>query len=236
MKKILIIIWLCAMCMVSCSTSTTPAKENVTLLNNVFLELIGTDYYNEEPPLPPMPLEYAKTKQDSIEFFQKQSKLKEALEHPQLDTIDLVIGVAPFYINPKQEFRYWDTKDSLFPRAYYSDAIASSDFDQLFIALVDSTQYQKSSFDVHQLNDTGKYQIKDLSELEKEDNVYWKSSSYRYVASMYFSDIKMNKTQDKAIFYVIISCGELCGSGRIVFCVKEEGHWKVIERDTLWVS
>ncbi len=86
------------------------------LLNDIFLELVGTQYYYEELPIPPMPLEFAENKQDSLNYQIEKEKSDEAFDNPKLEKADLVIGIEPYHLNPKKEFKDWDTDDSSFPR------------------------------------------------------------------------------------------------------------------------
>ena len=206
------------------------------LLNDIFLELVGTQYYYEELPIPPMPLEFAENKQDSLNYQIEKEKSDEAFDNPKLEKADLVIGIEPYHLNPKKEFKDWDTDDSSFPRMYYKDSLHSNDFDTLLSQLIDSTIFKKGKLELSKLNKIGRYVIKDLGQLEKEKKEYWKSSEYRYVGSIRFSDFKINQNNDRAIFYFDFFCGGLCGSGEIIFCIKEDGKWKIMDRNTLWVS
>ena len=237
MKKV--IIYICFFfILVSCLSKkdNVDSDSELNILNDIFLELVGTEYYYERLPIPPMPLEYAENKQDSISHHIQKEKYDEAFANPKLDKSELVLGICSDFNNPKREFRDWNTKESTFPREYYPDSIHSKDFDQLLIELVDSTSFKKGKLELRKLKQTGKYSIKDLGQLEKQNKEYWKSKEYRYIASIRFSDFKINKNNDKAIFYFDFLCGNLCGSGEIIYCIKENGKWKIVERNMLWVS
>ena len=235
MKKVIIYISF-FLILVSCLSKKDNADSELNILNDIFLELVGTEYYYEKLPIPPMPLEYAENKQDSIEHHIQKEKYDEAFANPKLDKSELVLGISSDFNNPKREFRNWNTNESTFPRGHYPDSLHSKDFDQLLIELVDSTSFQKGKLELIKLKQTGKYSIKDLGELEKQNKEYWKSKEYRYIASIRFSDFKINKKNNKAIFYFDFLCGNLCGSGEIIYCIKENGKWKIVERNMLWVS
>jgi hypothetical protein len=235
MKKVIIYINFFFI-LVSCLSKKDNADSEITLLNDIFLELIGTEYYYEKLPIPPMPLEYAENKQDSINYLIQKEKFDEALANPKLDKAELVLGINSNFNNPRREFRNWNTQESLFPREYYPDSLHSKDFDLLLTKLVDSTSFEKGKLELNKLTQTGKYIIKDLGQLEKQNKEYWKSTEYRYIASIRFSDFKLNKNNNKAIFYFDFLCGKLCGSGEIIFCIKENNKWKIVERNILWVS
>ena len=206
------------------------------LINDIFLDLVGTEYYYEELPVPPMPLEYAENKQDSINSQTQNEKFDEAVNNPKLDKAELVLGIEPYHLNPKREFRDWNIQDSSFPRMYYPDSLHSKDFDHLLTRLVDSTDFKHGKLELSKLTQTGNYIVKDLGQLEKQNKEYWKSTEYRYIASIRFSDFKMNRNNDKVIFYFDFLCGRLCGSGEIIFCIIENGKWKIVNRNMLWVS
>ena len=220
----------------SCFSKQEDAVTKIELLNDIFIELIGTEYYYEKLPTPPMPLEYAENKEDSINHKIQKKKFDEAFDNPKLETRELILGIDPFHLNPKSEFRDWNIKKSSFPRTYYPDSIHSKDFDQLLTQLVDSTTFRKGKLELNKISKTGKYIIKDLRQLEKQNKEYWKSTYYRYIGSIRLSDFKINKKNDKAIFYFNFTCGSLCGSGEIILCIKENGKWKIADRNTLWVA
>jgi hypothetical protein len=51
-----------------------------------------------------------------------------------------------------------------------------------------------------------------------------------------FSRIGFNKTKDCAVLYSSIGCGWLCGTGHYHLLKKEEGKWKLIASQMLWIS
>ena len=235
MKKLVLVSILLSV-LVCCLPKTDNTNSEMELLNDIFLELVGTEYYYEKLPIPPMPLEYAENNQDSINYEIEKVKFDEAFDNPQLEKADLVLGIEPYHLNPKMEFRDWETEKSSFPRMYYRDSLHSKDFDKLLSQLVDSTIFHKGKLELTKLTKTGRYIIKDLGQLEKQNKEYWKNTDYRYIASIRFSDFRINREKDKALFYFSFLCGDLCGSGEIIFCIKEDGKWKIVDRNTLWVS
>ncbi|WP_027391815.1 MULTISPECIES: hypothetical protein [Aquimarina] len=235
MKKVIQYISL-FLVLVSCFPKQKDAVTEIELLNDIFVELIGTEYYYEKLPIPPIPLQYAKNWQDSISHKIQKDKFDEAFNNPKLETKELVLGLDPFHLNSKKEFRSWNIKKSSFPRMYYSDTLHSLDFDQLFTQLVDSTTFKKGKLELNKISQTGKYIIKDLRKLEKQNKKYWNNTDYRFIGAIRFSDFKINPKNDRAVFYFNFTCGSLCGSGEIIFCLKENGKWKIVDRNTLWVS
>lgn len=209
---------------------------DMELLNDIFLELVGTEYYYEELPAPPMPLEYAENKQDSINYQIQKRIFDEAYDNPKLDTAKLVLGVAGYHVKPIPESINWSTQETFQPRMYYPDSLHSKDYDKLLLDLADSTVFDKGEIDLAKLTQTGKYIIKDLDQLEKQNKEYWKSTEYRYIASLRFSDFRMNEDRNKAVFYYDFLCGPLCGAGEIIVCSKVNGKWKILYRNMLWVS
>jgi hypothetical protein len=235
MKKVILYTSLFSL-LVNCLPKPDNTVIEMELLNDIFLELVGTEYYYEKLPIPPMPLEYAENNQDSVNYYIQKEIFDEAYDNPKLDKAELVLGIEPNHINPKMEFKGWHIQESSFPRMYYPDSLHSKDFDQLLTQLVDSTLFKKGKLELSKLTQTGNYIIKDLGQLEKQNKEYWENTEYRYMGSISFSDFKINQKKDKAIFYFDLICGSLCGSGEIIFCIKENGKWKIADRNMLWVS
>ena len=235
MKKLILISNLLLL-LASCLSSSNNTSSEMELLNDVFVELVGTEYYYEKLPIPPIPLEYAENKQDSLNYLIKKEKIDEAFKNPKLEKMDLLIGIEPYHLNPKRQFKYWHIDNSSSPRIHYKESLHSKDFDNLLIQLIDSTKFKKGKIELDKLYKKGRYVIKDLGQLKKDKTEYWNSSEYRYVASIRFSDFKINQKNNKAIFYFDFLCGKLCGTGEIIFCIKQGGKWKIVERNTLWVS
>ncbi|THD67408.1 hypothetical protein E7Z59_07030 [Robertkochia marina] len=235
MKKVIFYIFIISV-LCSCTSNTRKTFSEIEILNDVFLDLIGTQYYYEELPIPPLPLEYAENKQDSLRYKIQKEQFDEAYDNPKLDSSKLVIGILPSFINPKQAFEYWNPKQESFPRIHYSPELHSKEFDQLLTKMVDSTDFNPGKIELNALKNKGRYIIKDLAILASQDPEYWKSPDYRYIGSIRFSDFKINKNNDKAIFYYSMPCGRLCGSGELIFCVKSNGKWKIADTIQLWVS
>ena len=51
-----------------------------------------------------------------------------------------------------------------------------------------------------------------------------------------FSRIYFNKEADKAILFYEFNCGPKCGTGRVVFLIKENNKWKVEKYGDVWNS
>ena len=221
---------------IGCSPKVPNTDPEIEILNDIFLELVGTEYYYKKLPPPPMPLEYAENKQDSINYYINKEKYDSAFDGPKLDKSTLVIGMDPFPNNPKRVFRDWDIQDTVFLRSHYTDSIHSKDFDQLLSRLVDSTDFKNKKLVLSQLKYTGRYVLKDLGKLDEQKTAYWKSEKFRYIASIKFSDIKINTQHNKAVFYLDFLCGKLCGSGEIIFCQKIATRWQIVDRYLIWVS
>lgn len=51
-----------------------------------------------------------------------------------------------------------------------------------------------------------------------------------------FSRVGFSKDGAQAFVYGAHNCGGLCGEGKYYFLQKEDGKWKVIEEDMLWIS
>ncbi|PWT92498.1 MAG: hypothetical protein C5B54_03400 [Acidobacteria bacterium] len=58
-------------------------------------------------------------------------------------------------------------------------------------------------------------------------------NSFGYVR---LSRVGFNPEHDRALLYVVLSCGNLCGSGYYVLVAKNGPAWSVVYTDGLWVS
>lgn len=221
--------------LVGCSSETENNVVETELLNDIFIELVGTEYYYEELPLPPMPLEYAQNKQDTLDYKIKKETFNEAYDKPKLDSRELILEIDPYYLNPKREFRDWDINSEWFPRMTYPDTLHSKDFDLLLTELVDTTIFIKGKIDLSSLSKTGRYIIKDFEGFEQYKKTH-SGSTYKSIATIRFSDFKINAGEDKAVFYLYFLCGPLCGSGEIIFCSKESEKWKIVYRNLVWIA
>lgn len=50
------------------------------------------------------------------------------------------------------------------------------------------------------------------------------------------SAIGFDEAHTEALIWVDLYCGSLCGSGTIVFLVREQGTWKVAKADRYYIS
>ncbi|HRZ48519.1 MAG TPA: hypothetical protein P5338_03900, partial [Bacteroidales bacterium] len=90
MRKSLIII---VIAFLSSCISTTTEKENeeLNILNQKFIELIGTEWYYEPLPIPPMPIWEESTREDSLRFEKESAEFEVLLNNRKLDTTVLKI-------------------------------------------------------------------------------------------------------------------------------------------------
>jgi len=65
----------------------------------------------------------------------------------------------------------------------------------------------------------------------------WAAFQYHYSKRAVMVEFSEIATDGKrAVFYFVSKCGGLCGNGFIVFCYKENNHWKFIPTFPRWVS
>jgi hypothetical protein len=67
----------------------------------------------------------------------------------------------------------------------------------------------------------------------------WQAFHEKYPSMHDFKVISrpgINREHSRAVLYVGVSCGPLCGGGSLLFLSKETGEWKVINTVTIWLS
>ena len=64
-------------------------KKEMNILNHTFLDLVGTGWYYEPLPIPPMPLWEESTKEDSLQFKSDSIEFEARLYNREIDTSDL---------------------------------------------------------------------------------------------------------------------------------------------------
>jgi hypothetical protein len=46
----------------------------------------------------------------------------------------------------------------------------------------------------------------------------------------------IDSDRSHAVVYIGISCGSLCGAGKLILLTKENGEWKVSNKTNIWLS
>ena len=75
--------------------------------------------------------------------------------------------------------------------------------------------------------------------LEKDISKMWDDFYKEYPGSsglISLSSVGFNPEMTQAFLYVSHSCGILCASGHCVLLAKENGIWKILKKDMLWIS
>ncbi len=210
----------------SCSKANTDKdSEEVKIINQHFLELVGTNWYYEAPPIPPVPLSEESTREDSLRFLEESLEYGDLIENPQLDTSTLKI-----YLH--------DTLTTYKADAFLERMLSHNNFeanfpvDTTWIKLVEKLNHieEPKAFDIKQITETGNYTI--VTESEYNDT----SDHKRRVGIMTMSRIAFSLDYKRGVFYYDFTCGGLCGWGSIVFIEKQKGAWKIVGERQMWVS
>lgn len=199
-------------------------KEEIKLINLTFLELVGTSYYFEKQPFPPMPIPDNATKfeirNDSINRLQ-YFKL---INNKKLDTTTLVIFFKDTLINYHNNLSKSYKTNSFTFTDQNEDTIYNELLKELF-------EYkQPRVINISEIKFTGRYELhlpEDETKLE---------FSFRKIGHMRYSRIIFNNEMNKACFYFEFICGPLCGEGAIVLLKKVNGVWQIKGYRNVWVG
>lgn len=93
-------------------------------------------------------------------------------------------------------------------------------------------------------NDLTKSKKIDLTKIEFPKNIKLTKKSRKefskwkedFLGRYWFSRIMFNKEKNKAVVEFNQICGNLCGSGTIIYLLKTDGKWKVKHYFGSWVS
>lgn len=214
----------------SCKTNIQNSVSSETeVINDVFMELVGNGYYYKNTPIPPMPLTYAKTKQDTLDFHQQNKKIEEAFKNPVEEEKKLVIEVESNLFNPSNKLKgFYNNKTSIESLIETNN----NSYSELILKLISSETYNKNKLHLSALSKTGKYIIEAIDENEHLK----KKAEFKKVAQLRFSNMVFNSQNNLVVFYFEEDCGRHCGGGEIIFCKKEKEIWVIDSRYPLWVS
>lgn len=221
---------------ISCFGQNFNSKKELKVFNSVFIDLIGTHYYYERPLTPPVPLEYCETHEDSLLFFQRNTEIEEQIQNPKVDTSRLVIAFNKTLILPSID-EIKTTKNRIDnPKYFVPDSIIIDDFIPLLTTLIDSNKYSPIQIRLSDIENTGRYELRDLKQFRIDNPRYTKIKGFRFIGDMMFSRVYFNDSYDKGVFYRYFLCGGDCGSGDIILVEKKENKWIIKWTLNLWVS
>jgi len=245
----------------SCSPRLEDIEENV--INDVFLELIGTDYYLEPLPFPPFRpfhpdslsdgLGYGEPLKvefegisDTIEIDSEELRIKDIEEYEKFDWEKYYREVEEFEYklnnrkpDPSRLVVLFSDTLIIFNRTSSLNSILTEKgFKQNFE--VDTTWRYLAIKLVDSIQYTKKINLSEIIEtgryeLESPNN-YEKKEGERIIGAITFSRVAFNDDLNKGCFYYSFYCGNECGEGVMFFVKKEDGKWIIEGSRELWIS
>lgn len=253
--------WLCIVAFIVCLSTRKPSGDELfspdKVISDIFLNFVGTEFYYAPHPIPPYapihpdslseeiegPLEIEgfttdeKTSQDSIyqaeltafnqfdwKTYQKERKVWEN-HTPQLRKEAPIIHLFDSLISG-------DTR-KLQPYLNYSKGLYQSNHglsEQWFKLYQQLSDTDAVKIDFSTISKTGGYLIKPASSFDK------KAKPKGTVGVLTFSNMVFNKEAKIGCFYASFICGDLCGTGYILYIELENGLWKIHTSHALWVT
>ena len=208
----------------SCKTDTVE-KEELNVLNQTFIELVGTEWYYEPLPPPPMPLWEKSTRDDSLRFIKDSIEFETQLNNIKLDTSELKM----FLYDTLTTFKSYDRLERILtPNNFQANFPVDTSWIRLIRKL---NQIEKpKKLNLTKINQTGNYSL--VSETEFKDT----TDNKRRIGIVTLSRVAFSENKERAIFYYSFSCGRLCGWGSIVFVERKGEEWKIVGQREMWVS
>lgn len=210
----------------SCNSATIEKEaEELNVLNQTFMELVGTEWYFEPLPVPPMPLCAESTKEDSLRFKKESIEFETLLNNRKLDTSELKIFL-------------YDTLTTYKSNDFLEGVLTNRNFDANFpvdtswIKLIRKLNQMDAplNFNLTEINQTGNYNL--VSQEEFNDT----TDNKRRIGIMTLSRVAFSENLKRGVFYYSFYCGRLCGWGNIVFVEKKGDEWKIVGQREMWVS
>lgn len=206
------------------SSSTETKSEELNILNQLFIELVGTDFYFLPLPPPPMPLGEEATRKDSLSFEKEHLDFEQLLKTRKLDT-----SVLQIYLHDSLITYDGDDLEGLLGTTNFE---ANFQVDTTWIDLVRKLNRIESpiGFDINQFTQTGNYTL--VSKSEFSDTTDNKTK----VGALTLSRVALSHDQQRGVFYYDFICGGLCGGGSLVFIERIGTEWKIVGQRVMWVS
>ena len=206
----------------SCSEKTI--NKEVEVIDDVFLELVGTDYYYKQSNASAISKDTINY--NEIELRQKlvdgeitsNEFFKTLEEWVKIDTTNYDDRKLIFVLNDSL-IGFLPFNTDLIEPSLWGDTIHNS----LVLKLFD-TSLVTQGFNIADLEKTGKYILENANDVERfEDN-----DSIRHIGYYYFSRVVFNEN-NQGCFYSSFFCGGECGGEALIFVEKKNGNWSIID-------
>lgn len=233
------------------SSCYPPQDQNIEIqaINDIFLKLIGTDYYYAPIPPPPYrPLnpdniievrdeedsayyqeERERYHADSAKFdwatYQAELAFYDSIRSkPSLDTLNLVILLHDSLVVKKP---YDFLTRILSPDGFKRNFQVDTTWRSLAIGLL--TLKSSRLLDIDKIKNVGRYSI-------KNESTYVQSHDDRVIGRIGISRVYFNEEYSRGCLYYSFICRGDCGYGELVFIELVNGVWKVAGLRELWVA
>ena len=202
-------------------SSFSKAQVYESVLNDCFLEIIGTWYYEPFPPNPNyIQLDMFSTRQDSLDYIRLEKEYEIEKQKIELNNQRKIILINDNVVQ----------LNSNAITDIIEQEIEDTNIVKLRKKLIDTSISPLKKIKIDEIENTGKYELVYLS---KRNNL---KKPFRLVSKIYFSQIVYNETVDKALFYYHFYCGGECGYASLVYLEKENDKWILKEQIGLWIS
>ncbi|MBS2100830.1 hypothetical protein [Carboxylicivirga linearis] len=229
----------CGLILISCNNHQEyDSNEEINVLNDVFVELMGTDNYYMPLPAPPYPysLELCENNEDSMKYLRWENEISTLMVNPKEDSLDLVIAFSDTLISPDNYEHEGILNRIKHIQSYLPDSIDGSVILPMLNFLIDSTKYELQDGLIGKITDTGRYKLRELNQLRKEYPRYKNMVSFRFIGDLRLSRVIFNEERTHAVFYQEYICGAECGAGDLIWVKKQQEQWTIVWRINLWVS
>ncbi|MFC2185704.1 hypothetical protein ACFCT7_00210 [Fulvivirgaceae bacterium LMO-SS25] len=245
----------------SCSIQSNDIE--VEVINDVFLELVGTDYYWKPIPIPP----YRPIHPDSLETELKYDEPLNIEIEGITDTFDIdtkelrqkwIEEYEKFdwvnYFKEVEEFEYKLNNrklDSSRLVIVVSDSLITINRNSLLNSILTEKGFNENfevdptwrSLAIKLVDSTSHSRKFDLSKITEagrynieNDEDYEKKEIERVIGAVRFSRVAFDDEFNRGCFYYSFVCGGECGEGVIVFIRKVKGKWIIEGIRQLWIS
>lgn len=191
-------------CIVSCEDKNI--EHQLTVLNDVFLEVADTTAYKELSLRPLPPIGYRGTAEHDVERMR--------------------LGI----IIPDTLYPIQNWKNDLMPycRGTYLDILSTlRDLKEELCSILNSSSSSKS-FQSGKINNTGKFVVLSNASNKKEDLIF--------VGKIQFSQVIISKDKNSAVFMAIFHNTSKSAAEEFFIALREENKWTIYkkERFAIW--
>jgi len=214
----------------SCNGRTSNLNFEKKVMNQIFIELIDSLYFDPEyiPP-PPMPL-------TEIYFSTSNQKLKDSIY--KKDSLDYLELIAEFEKRVKKIKSYSGkiviaVNDTVHAIDENRGILLTEHFENIDYDINNEIGY---IIDLKEYSTNQKYKFKYASEFPKDSEIWKGNYGFHLSSVVSFSRIQFDKTKNYGVLTGGITYGKLSGYGVIIYIKKESNKWTIDEIVNTWIS